>query len=943
MRRAVIWLAALLAVAVAAAAARRPAAEALYERGLAARREQRFDDARTRFGLALRLAPGLLPARLELARAQQDLGDLRAAGATLEPLLAVDGGDPSLRGAALVAAGRNLQAARQPEDALERFEEALVCARQAGDRRLEARALLRSAGVLYAALDELDAARERLERALGLARELGDGVLEADVLSSLGVYYWWYRRERERPLDELFRPALELYRRADDSRGVADAVSRIGLIHMARRDYGVAARDFETSRELYERIGDRIGLSRIHSYLGALYAGLESYPRARDHYAKSRELCEAAGDLEGCSHVESLIADLHLRRGEPGLAIAALDRLIADPGAPATATRNHLVTRGHALLHLGRPGAARDSYRKALDVARRTPGSDAPFRAQTLTMLAHAHMQSGDADDAAASLARAEAIPIAAKGWGNAVLHTLARADLAAGQGRPREALGHLLSAAEIENGTFGAGRELFFQTQYRQVFDRLFSLLIEGVLVKDAAEKLTFRFLEQMRYRTFRSVVVRLAEAPGSRRAPSADEQAAVERIERLTRQLDADAPPVRWRDLRAAYADYEDLVLRAELAAPRYRLVAAARPVELEVLQGVLAPDAAVVEYVLAGERVFALIVTRGGIESVVLPIETSRLEPKVKLFRALVFGASGEDWRPLAAELDRLLIAPLEESGALGGVGTLVLVPMGCLHELPFAALLSGDGAALVERYAVARAPSATLWTRPRPARASSSRAIVAFGLRRPRGRRLPPLAFAEREAAAVAAVFGGEARVGRDATETAFKALAPGARRLHVAAHGVSEPLLPLHSRLHLEPGSADDGQLTVREILDLDLAADLVSLSACRTGLSPPAGGRRQLEVDRVGFVEAFLHAGAGSVLATLLPVSDAAAAAFMTAFYGHLRSSPPAAALAATQREMLAGAATAAADDGGDAPAVLDHPRYWAPFVLVAGARREPR
>jgi len=41
------------------------------------------------------------------------------------------------------------------------------------------------------------------------------------------------------------------------------------------------------------------------------------------------------------------------------------------------------------------------------------------------------------------------------------------------------------------------------------------------------------------------------------------------------------------------------------------------------------------------------------------------------------------------------------------------------------------------------------------------------------------------------------------------------------------------------------------------------------------------------------------------------------------------------AALAATQREMLAGAIAPLGGDGGERPSALDHPRYWAPFVLI--------
>ena len=77
--------------------------------------------------------------------------------------------------------------------------------------------------------------------------------------------------------------------------------------------------------------------------------------------------------------------------------------------------------------------------------------------------------------------------------------------------------------------------------------------------------------------------------------------------------------------------------------------------------------------------------------------------------------------------------------------------------------------------------------------------------------------------------------------------------------------------------------------------------------------------------DWVGLTRAFLHAGAGNVVATLWPVDDWATAALMERFYG---ASPagadPAGALAAAQRAALTASASA-------------HPFYWAGFVAVGG------
>lgn len=139
-------------------------------------------------------------------------------------------------------------------------------------------------------------------------------------------------------------------------------------------------------------------------------------------------------------------------------------------------------------------------------------------------------------------------------------------------------------------------------------------------------------------------------------------------------------------------------------------------------------------------------------------------------------------------------------------------------------------------------------------------------------------------------------------------------------------------MPLLSRLILQSTAEDDGNLTVHEILDLGLQAELVTLGACRTGQSFSSSGNELAEVDRLGLIEAFLHAGANSVLASLLPIDDRSTLEFVKAFYRNLRSMEKAEALAQAQRAMLRGELFYT-EKNQRYP--LTHPRDWAAFILV--------
>ncbi len=116
----------------------------------------------------------------------------------------------------------------------------------------------------------------------------------------------------------------------------------------------------------------------------------------------------------------------------------------------------------------------------------------------------------------------------------------------------------------------------------------------------------------------------------------------------------------------------------------------------------------------------------------------------------------------------------------------------------------------------------------------------------------------------------------------------------------------------------EDGQSVDGFLRLHEIYNLDLSADLVVLSACRTGLGPDVKGE-----GIVGLTTGFMYAGAKTVVSSLWKVDDTATAEFMSYFYrGLLRDQlSPAEALRTAKLEMQKQERWRA-------------PFYWAGFVL---------
>ncbi len=130
----------------------------------------------------------------------------------------------------------------------------------------------------------------------------------------------------------------------------------------------------------------------------------------------------------------------------------------------------------------------------------------------------------------------------------------------------------------------------------------------------------------------------------------------------------------------------------------------------------------------------------------------------------------------------------------------------------------------------------------------------------------------------------------------------------ARWIHIAAHGIAREDRPLLSAMKL--GEVD---LAVLDVVRLRLQAELVTLSGCSTGIS--SSGDMQ---DSEGFIEAFLGAGANTVLASLWEVSDEATLCFMDTFYENRDSGHAEAFRRATLRTKEN----------------YPHPADWAAFAL---------
>jgi CHAT domain-containing protein len=319
---------------------------------------------------------------------------------------------------------------------------------------------------------------------------------------------------------------------------------------------------------------------------------------------------------------------------------------------------------------------------------------------------------------------------------------------------------------------------------------------------------------------------------------------------------------------------------------------------PVHLSEVQRSLLPRQVLIEYVLAERGSYAFAITRTSVASYHLPSKR-QIEADTSLYRGEIRSQKTDPI--LARHLFDELLNPIKEYREKTD---LVIVPDSALHLLPFAALLD-HGSYVIQSHTVDVEPSSTVfdllakrlsdkasadmpyvgvaaWTQPADTRNAILRAISG-----PERSQLAPLPSSKLEVETVATDLPKPNTIllGADATEGHFKHLSLDSTEvIHLALHGYADLDYPDRSALIFapDPSGSEDGLLQVREIRKLHLNAKLVTLSACDTGVGPVG------EAGVANLVNAFIEAGADSVVSTLWELEDHATEHLMVIFYSQL-------------------------------------------------------
>lgn len=776
--------------------------------------------------------------------------------------------------ARLLDAARAAQRRGEHARALELADQAERSAVAAGGARAQIAAARRLAGLARWQLGDSREALRLLGEAVAQSEADGDAVGRAEGYLALAqVHHTMGRLQRAVELVDAALPLLK----ASDHPPYPDALWRAGKLRLDLNRFTDAERLFEQAGEEAARRKQWPLWSR------ALAAGIEA----------------------------------QRRRGDARPSIGLLSGSGRRPDAQEVL--------GWWYLELGFLELADDYFRLSAQAFQASAGPLAALG--PLLGLARLELARGNVDGARAHLARVEpAIDragLTSQTWRFWLVKGLVRER----DGDDPGALENLLKAAREVELLRGQIQVDELRASYAEDKQELYESLIR-VALRLRRHREAFEAIERAKSRAFLDLLVQRRQA--ERAVADTGELAQHDELGRAQRALEAEVTALQ-RDEVARPEEVERKtqalrrvaeqrgVLIQKLAATRTRTVeVAAQPSQIEELRRRLPADGVLLNYFVGRRLSVVGVLTADGVDV----IELSRLfEADVLAFARIAGDPSSTGWQVLGRALYASLLAPLAPT--LQAARTVIVSPHRALHYLPFHALLTPDGQFAAARWRITYLPSASVLTQL-PVAAVPRRTLLAVG--NPTLPGAPPLPGAEVEVRGLASLFPARVLIGDDATKPRVLALAAEHHVLHFATHAELDVRQPLDSSLRLTPAGGDDGRLTVDEVFNLQLDAEMVVLSACSTGLGASFGGEAVSAGDElVGLSRAFLYAGTRSLVVTLWPVADETSADFVLGFYRALRTRSKAEALQAAQAAFI--------QAGPSSP--LSHPFYWAGFILV--------
>ncbi|MCD4783301.1 MAG: tetratricopeptide repeat protein [Candidatus Eremiobacteraeota bacterium] len=778
-------------------------------------------------------------------------------------------------GSALVETGKY-------DEALKQYRSALVIARKINDRKNEGR-WLGGIGNIHSHRGEYKKTLDYYEKSLSIAREIKDRQNEGIQLGNIGAVYLSLG-EYNKALG-YFRTALSISR---DIRGKAAALENIGIAYTKKGEPRAALHYYEKALKIFKKIGDKhrqgvhlINIGNVYNYLGEFDEAMKCYERAR-------VILEKVGDKKATSRILGNTGIIHLKQAEYDKALDCFTKAleIAEDIGDRSSIFVWFYNKGLTYRRMKKNKEAIENFKKAISVLEDLRGA---------------------------------------------------------------------IKIDELKSS---------FIKQYIDVYEMLIELLFQKGMYKEA-----FHYAERSKARNFldalgnRRIVPRKA---GDRELANKEREllARIRSMEKMKENLKGKELEALYDRIRSARDDYDKVLAKLIISNPDYASLITIKPAEIEEIQNLLSPDEIIIEYLTGENKTYVWTITRDEFTHHEVNKTSKDISNKVEFLRDEIILSPGtvieeediEYCRKRLSGFYSVILKPVRND--IGERKNLVIVPHGSLHYVPFCALIDEDGKYIAERFSVLTEPSASAFALFRKRKKNRPDSFIGYALgnigEKGNGNRrggkeahpvngksnhklmtgknkdkknvepltgltrsgYPPLPGSKEEVEMIGKILRKREIPftcfieNKFTVETARKS-APSGGYVHFSTHGFLSP----RAKGRFSGIVASDGYIYIMDIFNWNLNADMVVLSACKTGLGKLLKGD-----DMVCLPRAFIQAGADNLVATLWSVQDESTRDLMVEFY----------------KRILSGESKSGAMRNAQLKIMkkYKHPYFWAPFVL---------
>ncbi len=890
-------------LAQATVEARKAEADRLYQQGLQQFRANQFSDAFQ-----------TLQAALQIYREIQDRSN--------EALV-------------LLGLGRISEDLSQYPQALEFYQQALTAYQDVGDRRGEG-TTLNNIGLVYKSRGEYPQALEQYQLALAILRDVGDCNCESSTLNGIGSVYRALGQYPEAL--EQYQQALAINRDVGDRSGEGATLNNIGLVYKSLGQYPQALEQFQQALAISREVGDRRGEGATLNSIGSVYDLQEQYPQALEQYQQALAISREVDNRSGEGAILNNIGAVYNYLGQYPQALEQLQQALVIAREVGNRSGEGIILHniGFAYDALGQYAQALEQLQQALAISRDI--GEREGAAITFSNIGELLEKQNQPELAIVFLKQSvntfelirQDLKVLSNKQQQSYTETVADtyrklADLLLSQDRILEAqrVLDLLKVQELEDyfkdvrgnvetaqGIPSRDAETQIETPLNQILDNAIQL----------GKELT-----------------QLSQIPIDQRSPQQQE-----RIKQLRQQQ---------QRLTQDYLNFLNSD-RVKNIIAQLRQNTGGQSIDLENITALqdnlrnLQQGAVLLYPFVLDDRLELVLVTPDAppIRRTVT-IQRADLNRQIIALRDALKNPHSDAVTPAKA-LYESLIKPIENDLKQANAKTIIYAPDGALRYIPLAALHDGSGW-LAQRFRVNNITAVSLTDLNTQPQRNPAVFIGAFTegsypvTVNDRQQTFAGLEFAGREAENLADLIPNH-------IQHLNQAFAPDTvlemndyTIVHLATHAAFVPTSPDESFILFGNGKP----VTLRDVKTWTLSnVDLVVLSACETGLGDELGDGR--EILGLGFQ--IQRTGARAALASLWQVSDGGTQALMDAFYAALKSGmTKAEALQAAQTALITGNFSTIPGTRSDILVTstetgrsidnnpLDHPYYWAPFILI--------